>query len=87
MTKLRKQRRKKKFNYGVNKKRVKQKQEKNSKYNVKVGCTLSDSGLPQPVALFLNMPSPRSVLLLQDGLNPPGLKAKSLLHNNPSLLT
>ena len=27
------------------------------------------------------------VLLLQDGLNPPGLKAKSLLHNNPSLLT
>jgi len=44
MTKLRKQRRKKKFNYGRDRKRERNKQEKFTKFNVKVDCkTLKDS--------------------------------------------
>ena len=38
MTKLRKQRRRKKFNYQRNRKRVRKAQEKTTKYNIKVDC-------------------------------------------------
>jgi len=38
MTKLKKQRKKKKFNYGRNKKRVRRQQEKTTKFNVNVDC-------------------------------------------------
>ena len=55
MTKLRKQRRKKKYDYGRNRKRVRKQQEKTSKFNVKVDCKVVQDAWDQRISVKENM--------------------------------
>ena len=55
MTKLRKQRRKKRFDYGRSRKRVRKQQEKTSKFNVKVDCKVVQDAWDHRVSVKENM--------------------------------
>ena len=55
MTKLRKQRRRKKYDYGRNRKRVRKQQEKATKYNVKVDCQAMRDSWDNRISVKENM--------------------------------
>ena len=55
MTKLRKQRKRKKFNHGRNRKRVRKQQEKTTKFNVKVDCKVMKDAWDHRISVKENM--------------------------------
>ena len=80
MTKLKKQRMKKTYNYGRNRKRVRQQQEKTSKFNVKVGCKVVRDAWDHRVSVKENMSRMGIVLNASDVMPVSGTK-KKLVNN------
>ena len=76
MTKLRKQRMKKTYDYARNRKRVRQKLEKTSKFNVKVGCKVVRDAWDHRVSVRENMSSMGIVLNASDVMPVSGTKKK-----------
>merc|ERR1719318_888157 len=76
MTKLRKQRRRKKYDYGRNRKRVRKQQEKTSKFNVKVDCKVVQDSWDHRVSVKENMSRMGIVLNASDVMPVSGAKQK-----------
>ena len=76
MTKLRKQRRKKRFDYGRSRKRVRKQQEKTSKFNVKVDCKVVQDAWDHRVSVRENMSRMGIVLNASDVMPVSGTKKK-----------
>ena len=76
MTKLRKQRRRKKFNYGRNRKRVRKQQEKTTKFNVKVDCKTIKDAWDNRISVKENMSQMGIVLNASDIMPADGAKKK-----------
>eukprot|EP00088_Acartia_fossae_P037505 TRINITY_DN38710_c0_g1_i1.p1 TRINITY_DN38710_c0_g1~~TRINITY_DN38710_c0_g1_i1.p1 ORF type:complete len:184 (+),score=45.14 TRINITY_DN38710_c0_g1_i1:60-611(+) len=66
MTKLRKQRRRKKYDYARNRKRVRKQQEKTTKFNVKVDCKTIKDAWDNRISIKENMSSMGIVLNASD---------------------
>ena len=66
MTKLKKQRRRKKYDYARNRKRVRKQQEKTTKFNVKVDCKVIKEAWDNRVSVKENMSSMGIVLNASD---------------------
>ena len=80
MTKLKKQRMKKTYNYGKNRKRVRQQLEKSSKFNVKVDCKVVRDAWDHRVSVRENMSRMGIVLNASDVMPVSGTK-KKLVNN------
>ena len=76
MTKLRKQRRKKRFDYGRSRKRVRKQQEKTSKFNVKVDCKVVQDAWDHRVSVKENMSRMGIVLNASEVMPVTGAKKK-----------
>ena len=76
MTKLRKQRRKKRFDYGRSRKRVRKQQEKTSKFNVKVDCKVVQDAWDHRVSVKENMSRMGIVLNASEVMPVAGAKKK-----------
>ena len=76
MTKLKKQRMKKTYDYARNRKRVRQKLEKTSKFNVKVGCKVVRDAWDHRVSVRENMSRMGIVLNASDVMPVSGTKKK-----------
>ena len=84
MTKLRKLRKKKTYNYGRNRKRVKQQLEKTSKFNVKVDCKVVRDAWDHRISVRENMSRMGIVLNASDVMPVSGTK-KKLVNNMKKL--
>merc|ERR1712241_1338149 len=84
MTKLRKLRKKKTYNYGRNRKRVKQQLEKTSKFNVKVDCKVVRDACDHRISVRENMSRMGIVLNASDVMPVSGTK-KKLVNNMKKL--
>ena len=76
MTKLKKQRRRKKYDYARNRKRVRKQQEKTTKFNVKVDCKVIKEAWDNRVSVKENMSSMGIVLNASDMMPVTGPKKK-----------
>ena len=78
MTKLKKQRKKKTYNYGRNRKRVRKQQERTTKFNVKVDCQTMKDAWDNRISVKENMTQMGVVLSANDVLPVVGAKKKMI---------